>query len=106
MATSVKVEKATKERLERLQAEIKLETGRKVTQQELLDRLVEHGVEDKEAIVDSYRDEWEGLTEEEKERFFSGTAASGDPVEEDEIDRVIYEEEILGVRDGESPKPE
>lgn len=34
------MDEATKSRLEELQAEIKLETGKRVTQQELLDRVL------------------------------------------------------------------
>lgn len=95
MASSIKVGEETKDRLEQLQAEIKLETGRKVTQQELLDRIVAREFESKEALIDSYRDEWEGLSEEEIEQWLSGTTASGDPVDEDDIDTVLYEEEAL-----------
>lgn len=95
MVTSVKVHERTKDLLERLQAEIKLETGRKVTQQELLDRLVERSFESKEEVIDAYRDEWEGLSAEERERWLSGTTASGNPASEDDIDRIVYEEEVL-----------
>ncbi|MFC7132271.1 MULTISPECIES: hypothetical protein [Salinibaculum] len=92
MATSIKVGEATKDRLERLQAEIKLETGRKVTQQELLDRIVAREFASKDALVDSFRDDWEGLSEEAVEQWLSGTTASGDPVAEEDIDTVLYEE--------------
>ena len=92
MPTSVKIGEHTKDRLEQLQAEIKLETGKKVTQQELLDQLVRHGVDEKAAIVDAFRDDWDGATEAEIERFFSKTARSHDPVDESDIDRVLYEE--------------
>ncbi len=90
MSTSVEMSEAAKSRLEELQAEIRLETGRKVTQQELLDRLVDDAYGSKDALIDSFRDEWEGLSEEEIERWMSGTIASGDPVDEDEIDDVLY----------------
>jgi hypothetical protein len=90
MTTSVKMEDRTKSRLEELQAEIRLETGKKVTQQELLDRIVEDAYSSKADLIDSFRDEWDGLTDEEVERWLSGTVASGDPVEEDEIDDVLY----------------
>lgn len=95
MATSIKIDENTKDRLEQLQAEIKLETGRKVTQQELLDRIVAREFETKADLIDSYRDEWEGLSDEEIERWLSGTTATGDPVSEDEIDRVVYDEQVI-----------
>lgn len=94
MVTSVKIGDEAKDRLERLQAEIKLETGRQVTQQELLDRIVARAFESREALIDSYRDDWEGLSEDEIEQWLSGTSASDDPVAVDEIDRVIYGEEV------------
>ena len=92
MATSVKMDEHTKSRLEELQAEIKLETGRKVTQQELLDRLVDRAFDSKEEFVDSFRegDEWEGLTEEEIERWLSGTTDWGVETTEEEIDEILY----------------
>ncbi len=92
MATSVKMDEHTKSRLEELQATIKLETGRKVTQQELLDRLVDRAFDSKEEFVDSFRedDEWEGLTEEEIERWLSGTTDWGVETTEEEIDEILY----------------
>lgn len=45
MATSVEMDEDTKSRIEELQAEIRLETGRKVTQQALLDRIVSRAYE-------------------------------------------------------------
>ena len=44
MATAVKMDEETKSKLEELQAEIKLQTGKKVTQQGVLARLVESAV--------------------------------------------------------------
>lgn len=92
MAASVKMDEAAKSRLEELQAEIRLETGTKVTRQELLDRIVDRALDSKEALIDSFRDddEWEGLSEAEIEQFLSGTTASGSPVDEEEIDEVLY----------------
>ncbi|WP_181686879.1 hypothetical protein [Halorhabdus salina] len=57
MATSVKIATDTKDKIEQLQAEIKLETGRKVTQQELLDRIVSRQFDSKAALIDSFRDD-------------------------------------------------
>jgi predicted transcriptional regulator len=100
MATSVKVDEDTKERLERLQAEIKLQTGRKVTQQELLDRLVARGTREKATIIESFRDEWDGLSDAGTERFLADTSASGDPVDEEDIDAVLYDDEAAPGPDG------
>jgi len=90
MATSVKMDEETKSEIEELQAEIRLETGRKVTQQELLARLVDRAVESRADLVDSFRDEFSGLSEEEREAFHEGTVASGVRTTEDDIDDVLY----------------
>lgn len=95
MSTSVKISERAKSRLEELQAEIRLETGTKVTQQELLDRLVEESYESKNELIDSYRDDFEGLSPEEIDRWMSGTVASENPVDEDGIDEVLYDDEHL-----------
>jgi hypothetical protein len=94
MATSVKIDEATKDRLEQLQAEIKLETGTKVTQQELLDRIVAREFESKAELIDSYRDDWEGLSEAEIERWLSGTGAWGGGDDRDH-DEMLYGDELV-----------
>jgi hypothetical protein len=92
MATSVKMAQDTKSRLEALQAEIKLETGRKVTQQELLDRLVDHAVESRDELIDSFRDQddWDGLSDDEIERALSGTTDWGVETAAADIDETLY----------------
>lgn len=92
MATSVKMAEDTKSRLEALQAEIKLETGRKVTQQELLDRLVDQAFESREEFIDSFRDDddWDGLSDNEIERALSGTTDWGVETSEADIDETLY----------------
>ncbi|WP_256295990.1 hypothetical protein [Haloarchaeobius salinus] len=90
MATSVKVDDRTKDLLERLQAEIRLETGERVTQQELLRRITEHGFESRDELVDSFRDDWDGLSEAETERWLSGTISSGKETDENDIDEILY----------------
>lgn len=92
MVTSVKMDERTKSRLEELQALVKLRTGRKVSQQELLDRLVDRAYESREELVESFEtdDGWEGLSEEEIEQWLSGTSASGSPLDEEDIDGILY----------------
>ncbi|MEY7849345.1 hypothetical protein AB7C87_09110 [Natrarchaeobius sp. A-rgal3] len=92
MSTSIKVTDATKSRLEELQAEIRLETGRNVTQQELLERIVTDSYESKDELIDSFRDEFEPLSEEEIDRWLSGSTDWGVETTEDEIDDVLYGE--------------
>ncbi|MFU8867093.1 hypothetical protein [Natronococcus sp.] len=92
MSTSVKVTDTTKSRLEELQAEIRLETGQNVTQQELLERIVIGAYESKDELIESFRDDFEPLSDEEIDQWLSGTVDSGVETSEDEIDDVLYGE--------------
>ena len=92
MATSVKMDERTKSRLEVLQAEIKLRTGRKVTQQEILERLVDGAFESKSEFVDSFRESKLPLSEEEIETSLSETSDWGVETSEEDIDEILYGE--------------
>lgn len=90
MTTSVKMDDDTKSRLERLQAEIRLQTGKRVTQQEILARLVENAIESKDDLLDSFREERVPISEGERETFHEGMVSSGKKTAEDDIDDVLY----------------
>jgi len=90
MATAVKMDEETKSRLEELQAEIKLKTGKKVTQQEVLARLVESAIESRSEFVDSFREGTRSLTDEELARFDEGQISSGVETDEEDIDDILY----------------
>jgi predicted transcriptional regulator len=90
MATSVKMDEDTKSRLERLQAEVRLQTGKRVTQQEILARLVERAIESKADLIDTFREEQVPLSEAKREAFHKGTVSSGTTTDEDDIDDVLY----------------
>lgn len=91
---SVKIGDSAKSRLEELQAHIKLETGRKVTLKRLLEVLIEHGYETRDELADHFEEEeWTPLTEEEIERFHSGTESWGLETSHEEIDEILYGED-------------
>jgi hypothetical protein len=90
MATSVEMDDDTKSRLERLQAEIRLKTGKRVTQQEVLARLVERAIESKADLVDSFREERVPVPEEDREAFHDGMVSSGVTTSEEDVDDVLY----------------
>lgn len=90
MATAVKMDEETKSHLEELQAEIRLRTGEKVTQQEILERLVADAYESKSAFVDSFRSSTVPLSEEEKAAMQRGRTSSGRETDEDDVDDVLY----------------
>jgi hypothetical protein len=90
MATAVKVDEEAKSRLEELQAEIRLRTGEKVTQQELLTRLINDVYESRKAVIDSFRESTVPLSEAEKEAMRAGRISSGIETDEDDIDDILY----------------
>ncbi|MEF8783816.1 MAG: hypothetical protein V5A39_13440 [Haloarculaceae archaeon] len=90
MATAVKVDEDAKSRLEELQAEIRLRTGQKVTQQELLTRLIDDAYESRGDVIDSFRDSTVPLSEDEKETMRRGRFSSGVETDEDDIDEILY----------------
>ncbi|MEF8906194.1 MAG: hypothetical protein V5A29_20090 [Haloarculaceae archaeon] len=90
MATAVKVDEDAKARLEELQAEIRLRTGEKVTQQELLTRLIDDAYESREEVIDSFRQSTVPLSEAEKEAMREGRISSGVETDEEDIDEILY----------------
>lgn len=90
MATAVKVDEDAKSRLEELQAEIRLRTGEKVTQQELLTRLIDDAYESREEVIDSFRDSTVPLSEAEKEAMRRGRVSPGVETDEEDVDEILY----------------
>ena len=90
MSVSVKVSEQAKYQLEELQAEIKRETGQEVTRKEIVDRIIERVYDSRAEFIELFRDEFDGLSEEEIDVWLSGTTPSGDPVDEDDIDLTLY----------------
>jgi hypothetical protein len=90
MATAVKMSEDAKSQLEELQAEIRLKTGEKVTQQEILERLVDSAVRSRTAFIDSFRDSAEVLSADEIDQFNAGMISSGVTTDEEDIDEILY----------------
>ena len=90
MTASVKVDDEAKLRLEELQAEVRLRTGRRVTQQDLLSRLIDNAYSSREDVIDSFREERVPLTEDEIEAMRRGRIASGVETDESDIDEILY----------------
>lgn len=90
MATAVKVDEDAKSRLEELQAEIRLQTGQSVTQQQLLTRLIDDAYESREEVIDSFREPTVPLSASEKEAMRQGRVSSGTETTEDDIDEILY----------------
>jgi len=90
MSTAVKMDEEAKSKLEELQAEIRLKTGKKITQQEILSTLIQSAVDSRSEFIDSFRDGTTALSETELEEFNQGTVASGVETTEADIDDILY----------------
>lgn len=90
MTTAVKIDDGAKSRLEELQAEIRLRTGRSVTQQDLLSRLIDDAYESREDVIDSFRETKVPLTDAEKEAMQQRRIGSGLETDEEDVDDILY----------------
>ena len=90
MATVVKVDEDAKSRLEELQAEIRLRTGEKVTQQDLLTWLIDNAFESREDVLDSFRESTVPLSRGEIDATQRGRISSGVETDEEDIDDDLY----------------
>jgi len=84
------MDEETKSKLEELQAEIKLKTGTKVTQQKVLARLVESAIESRSEFIGSFRETPVCLSDNELAQFNEGMVASGVETDEEDIDDTLY----------------
>ncbi|MFQ3476183.1 hypothetical protein HKK80_07975 [Halonotius sp. F2-221B] len=90
MTTAVKIDEDRKDRLEELQAEVRLRTGTSVTQKELLERFIDDAYESRKEIIDSFRESTVPLSESEKEAMQRGRFSSGVETTEEDIDDTLY----------------
>ena len=90
MSTAVKMDEEAKAELEALQAKIKLKTGKKVTQQEILSQLLRSVTDDRSTFIDSFRDGEVALDDSAIEQFNKGQISSGIETDEAEIDEILY----------------
>ncbi|ELY95656.1 hypothetical protein C483_00884 [Natrialba hulunbeirensis JCM 10989] len=90
MTTEVKIHEDAKSRLEELQAEIRLQTGRNVTRQELVAHLINDAYESRSDVINSFRESSVPLSEDEKETMRRGRFRSDVETDESDIDDVLY----------------
>ncbi|SEH46404.1 hypothetical protein SAMN05192561_102153 [Halopenitus malekzadehii] len=88
MTTEVTVHDDAKSQLAELQAAIRLRTGKTVTQQELLTRLIDEASESRETVIDSFRESSVPLSEAETEAMRCGWFNSGGVANEADSDGV------------------
>jgi len=87
MSTSIKVREEDKKEFERLQSELSLRFGKKITQQELLSRIIELVKDSKEDFIHV---SILPLSEEEIEKIRKLQSDWGVETIEEEIDDILY----------------
>ncbi len=88
MSTSIKVRGEDKKDFDRLQSELTLRFGKKITQQELFSRIIELVEDSKEVFIKGV---YLPLSEGEIEDFRKIQSDWGIVTSEEEIDEILYE---------------
>ncbi len=92
MTTSIKVDDETKHKIEKLRAQLLLNTGQKITQQQLVGLLTEWGVNNLEIIEQIVSDQPTILSEEESKAYQKFRKPTGVRTSSKEIDKYLYGE--------------
>ena len=90
MSTSVKISVECKRLLERLQARLVIATGKKMSQQELLDTLVKLSMEKEDELIKRIAGVKIPLPSEDVDKLMSLPADWGIETREEEIDLYLY----------------
>lgn len=91
MATTVRLRDEDKALLNTLQARYTLATGKRIALEELLSRILELAEQHEDELI--LKDDPPKLTPEEIAAFHSGISDWGVETREEDIDRIIYDEE-------------
>lgn len=93
MGTTVKVSDNFKKELNKLQAKVTLKTGGKISQNELLDRIVQFIITNEEQFFQEIIFNWKPLSDSEWEDIADLIADFGVDTDEQSIDRELYGEQ-------------
>lgn len=94
MSTSVKISRDYKNRLDKLQASLLLSTGKKVSQQELLEMLVQLGIELEDKLQEKVSDEPKTIDPKTITEIMEMPTDWGFETSEETLDKIIYGEEL------------
>lgn len=94
MSTSVKISRDYKNRLDKLQASLLLSTGKKVSQQELLEMLVQLGIELEDKLQEKVSDEPKTIDPKTITEIMEMPTDWGFETSEETLDKTIYGEEL------------
>lgn len=90
VSTTVKISKDYKERLDRLQASLLLATGKKIPLQELLEMLVQLGVDQETTLQERVTGESNAIKPERSSKILKMPSDWGVETSEKTIDKIIY----------------
>jgi hypothetical protein len=92
MTTTIKIDEDTKSKFDKLQARILVETGKKLTQQEILELLLEHAEKDEEEIILRLSGIKFPPSPEDRKRILSLQIDFGFDTSRPNEDKIIYED--------------
>ena len=90
LTTSIKVEDSTKQKIDQLQAQILLQTGQKITQQQLVELLAEWGIQNLEILKQIILDKPIILTDLEISEYKKYRRSMGVKTDPKAIDEILY----------------
>ena len=90
MTTSIKVDDETKQKIEQLRAQLLLNTGQKITQQQLVGLLTEWGINNLDIIEQVVLDKPTILSDDERKKYQKFRRFTGVNTSSREIDRLLY----------------
>jgi len=90
MTTSIKVDDETKHKIEQIRAKLLLNTGQKITQQQLVGLLTEWGMNNLEIIEQVILDQPTILSEDERKAYQKVRKHTGVSTSSREIDQLLY----------------
>lgn len=90
MSSSIKVDKKLKTEIDKLQAKITIVTGEKVTQQELITRMMNFVKLHEEEFLKREIEDWKGVTKEELREIKKLISDFGKVTTEKTIDEELY----------------
>jgi hypothetical protein len=91
--SSVKLSEEAKTLLDKAQARVTLTTGRKITQQELLEAMIEFSARREDQFLEETVEHQTPLSTEEIEQLMKESTDWGVETKEEEIDKVLYGED-------------
>ena len=90
MSTTVKIDEETKKELDKIQAKILLKSGHKLTQQELLKKIIKFILKKEDEFFSNFIIDWTPMKDEEWEQLKSFITDFGFKTTEETIDSELY----------------